>query len=258
MRILRKVFDFYINGSIHVAFAVYCLVEITFFSNDLNPIYYFSFCVFFGTALGYNFLKYYAVFRRGFYCSNKYFAILTISVLSVLGFLFFFYLLSYSIQKLILISGFFVLIYPLLRKYGWLKLFLVSFVVTFITVYIPFQTVKWVSLEFYVSFIQRFLILTSLLIPFEIMDSKTDAKTLNTLPQLFGIESTKMLGILLVIPFIILEFLKLHPSYLVLPIAIITVLFIHFTGLKRSKYYTSFWVESVPILWWLLLLLFQE
>jgi hypothetical protein len=131
----------------------------------------------------------------------------------------------------------------------------VSFVVTFITVYIPFQTVKWMPIEFYVSFIQRFLILTSLLIPFEIMDSKTDAKTLNTLPQLFGIESTKMLGILLVIPFIILEFLKFNPSYLVLPVGIITVTLINFTELYRNKFYTSFWVESVPIFWWLLLVL---
>jgi len=64
-----------------------------------------------------------------------------------------------------------------------------------------------------------------------------------------------MLGILLVIPFILLEFLKLHPSYLVLPIGIITVTFIDFTELKRNKYYTSFWVESVPIFWWLLLVL---
>jgi hypothetical protein len=129
-------------------------------------------------------------------------------------------------------------------------------VVTFITVYIPFQAIKWVPFELYISLIQRFFILTSLLIPFEIMDSKTDDRTLNTLPQLFGINSAKLFGILLVIPFIVLEFLKPDPSYLVLPVGIITVLSIDFTEWKRNKYYTSFWVESVPILWWLLLLVF--
>ncbi len=246
--------DFYIESSIHVAFAVYCLLEITVFSNHLNSIEYFSLCVFFGAVLGYNFLKYFDIFRRGFFHSNKYYAILAVYFLAGIGFLFSFYLLNYSVQKLILISGLFVLIYPFLRKYGWLKLFLVSFVVTFITVYIPFQTVEDLPLELYINLIQRFFILTSLLIPFEIMDSKTDDKDLNTLPQTFGINSTKMLGILLVIPFILLEFLKLHPSYLVLPIGIITVVFIDFTDLKRNKYYTSFWVESVPILWWLMLL----
>ena len=257
MRILRKVFDFYIKSSIHVAFAVYCLLEITVFSNRLNAIDYFSICVFFGTVLGYNFLKYFAVFKRGNFRSNTYFAILGVSFLAGIGFLISFYFLNYSIQKLILISGFLVLIYPFLRKYGWLKLFLVSFVVTFITVYIPFQTVKWLPIEFYLSLIQRFFLLTSLLIPFEIMDSKIDDKSLNTLPQLMGVDSTKLFGILLVIPFIVLEFLKLHPSYLVLPIGIITVTLINFTELDRNKYYTSFWVESVPVFWWFWLFFIQ-
>lgn len=255
MWILRKVFDFYIKSSIHVAFAVYCLLEITVYYNRLNSIDYFSICVFFGTVLGYNFLKYYVVFKKGFYRSNKYFAILVITVLAVLGFLFFFYLLRCKLQKLILISGFFVLVYPFLRKYGWLKLFLVSFTVTFITVYIPFQTEYYLPNEFYLSLVQRFLLLISLLIPFEIMDSKTDDKSLNTLPQVFGINRTKVFGILLVIPFIVLEFLKSKPSYLVFPVGIITATLIGFTEFKRNKYYTSFWVESVPVLWWLFFIL---
>lgn len=236
-----------------MAFAVYCLLEITVFSNRLNRIDYFSICVFFGTVLGYNFLKYFEVFSSGNFRSKKYISILVVTFLAGIGFLFSFFLLSHSIQRLILISGVFVLMYPFLRKYGWLKLFLVSFTVTFITVYIPFQAVKWLPIEFYISLIQRFFLLVGLLIPFEIMDSKTDDKSLNTLPQLFGINSTKLFGILLVIPFVILEFLKLYPSYFVLPVGIITVLFINFTTLDKNKYYTSFWVESVPIFWWLIL-----
>ena len=111
--------------------------------------------------------------------------------------------------------------------------------------------------DFYVSLMQRFFILTSLLIPFEIMDSKTDLETMNTLPQLLGINSSKIFGILLLIPFMVFEFLKPNPSYVVLLISIITAMFIKFTSLKRNQYYTSFWVESIPILWWVLLLLFQ-
>jgi len=37
-------------------------------------------------------------------------------------------------------------------------------------------------------------------------------------------------------------------------IAVITALFLAFANEKRSKYYTSFWVESVPIVWWLCVL----
>jgi UbiA prenyltransferase family len=257
MKFLKNAFDFYIQSSIHVAFAVYCLLKITVFSNQLPSMHYFSITVFFGTILGYNFLKYYAVFRRGFFRSNRYSAILIVSLLAGIGFLFSFWHLNLSIQKLLIVSGVFVLLYSLLRKYGWLKLFLVSFTVTFITVYIPFQSQKWLSSEFYISFVQRFLWLTSLLIPFEIMDTKTDETSLNTLPQLFGIEKVKLFGVLLIIPFVIFEFLKLHPSYLAIPMSLVTFFAILFTDFKRTKYYTSFWVESVPIFWWLILVLFK-
>jgi hypothetical protein len=47
----------------------------------------------------------------------------------------------------------------------------VSFVVTYITVYIPVVLNKPVILDCYISLLQRFFILSSLLIPFEIMDT---------------------------------------------------------------------------------------
>ena len=181
-------------------------------------------CVFFGTVIGYNFLKYYNVFWTGNFNSKKYYWILTVSILATVGFLFFFLWLKRGVQINLLISGVAVLVYPFLRKYGWLKLFLVSIVVTYVTVFIPFQNVKLLPIDFYVSLMQRFFILTSLLIPFE---------------------------------FMVFEFLKPNPSYVVLLISIITAMFIKFTSLKRNQYYTSFWVESIPILWLILLMVFQ-
>jgi hypothetical protein len=249
MQILKRLIDFYIQSSLHVGLAVMSLVYLTTFSSGMNKHIVYPSCVFFGTVLGYNFLKYHKVITKSNFISKKYYDILVINILASIGFLYFFLCLKQSIQWHILISGIFVLVYPFLRKYGWIKLFLVSFVVTYITVYIPYKFVKCLPLDFYVNLLQRFIIVTSLLIPFEIIDSKTDAITMNTLPQLFGINKTKVLGILLVIPFIVLEFLKQKADYWVIPIGIITILFINFTTLERSKYYTTFWVESVPILW---------
>ena len=214
-------------------------------------------CIFFGTILGYNFLKYFRVFYSRDFHRNRYNSILIISILAAIGFFFFFLGLNRSIQIHLLISGIAVLIYPLLRKFGWLKLFLVSIVVTYVTVYIPFQSINGLPLDFYICLIQRFLIVISLLIPFEILDSKTDAESMNTLPQLFGINRAKIFGILLLFPFMVLEFLKPNPSYIILPITIITGLFIQFTTLNRNQYYTSFWVESLPVFWLGLLILFQ-
>lgn len=256
MQILKRLLDFYIQSSIHVGLAVLCLVYVTVFSNDLVKHSLYPGCVFFGTIVGYNFLKYFEVFTKYNFYSKKVYGILGVSVLAIIGFFYFFLLLNTKVQNHILIAGLFVLMYPFLRKLGWLKLFLVSFVVTYVTVYIPYQNVKWLPIDYYVNLVQRFLIIISLLIPFEIIDSKTDSKTLNTLPQLFGINKAKVFGILLLIPFIVLEFLKHKADYLVIPIGIITVMFINFTTLERSKYYTYFWVESVPIFWWLTLLFF--
>ena len=256
MRILIKIFDFYIQSSIHVAIAVYCLLQITVVSNQQQLNNHYSFCVFFGTVLGYNFLKYFEYFRKSIVRNKKYYSIVGVTALAGIGFLFSFYYLQHSIQQLILISGLFVLIYPILRKLGWLKLFLVSFAVTFITVYIPFQNINYVPMELYLSAVQRFFILISLLVPFEIIDSKYDDKSLNTLPQLFCIKCTKLLGILMVIPFFILEFLKSQPSYVVLVIGIVVIILVTLTNINRNKYFTSFWVESVPIFWLILLILF--
>ena len=256
MSFLKQLFDFYIKSSLHVGLAVLSLVYVTAFSDDLYKDIVYPSCVFFGTVLGYNFLKYFYVFWSGNFNSKKHYWILTVSILAAIGFIFFFLWLKRGVQINLLISGVAVLVYPLLRKYGWLKLFLVSIVVTYVTVFIPFQNVKLLPIDFYVSLMQRFFILTSLLIPFEIMDSKTDLETMNTLPQLLGINSSKIFGIILLIPFMIFEFLKPNPSYVVLLISIITAMFIKFTSLKRNQYYTSFWVESIPILWLILLMVF--
>ena len=257
--LLKKLFDFYIWSSLHVGIAVSSLVCITIFSNDLSYQKTTSICIFFGTVLGYNFLKYFDVFRNGNFHSNKYYSILAISFISTLGFFFFFLELKSRIQISILVTGFFLLVYPFLRKYGWLKLFFVSFVVTSVTVYIPFQTVKWLPFDFYVSLPQRFFILSSLLIPFEIMDTKTDLQTLNTLPQLFGVRKAKQLGYGFIVIFLSLDFLNFRIQNFLIDavIAIVTVTFIRFTSLENDEYYTSFWVESVPIFWWVLLILFQ-
>jgi hypothetical protein len=256
MHFLKRLFDFYINSSVHVAIAVTCLVCITDFSNDLSKHIVYPITVFFATIIAYNFLKYYGIFFKSKGHYKKYYAILIVSLISCVGFLFTFLMLKRITQIPILIAGLLVLIYPFLRKYGWLKIFLVSFVVTIISVYIPFILVKPILSDYYISLIQRFFILISLLIPFEILDSKTDAISLQTLPQKFGIKTAKLFGILLVFPFILFEFLKVNYSFIVLPIGIITVLFIYFSSLERNKYYTSFWVESIPIFWLLLLVVF--
>jgi hypothetical protein len=51
--------------------------------------------------------------------------------------------------------------------------------------------------------------------------------------------------------------LLLFSFILKISIAIVIALFLAFANENRSKYYTSFWVESIPVLWWVCFLFFK-
>ncbi len=257
MRIWRTLFNFYIDASVHVALAIMCLVYVTDFTNGICKHIVYPTCVFFGTIVAYNFLKYVELIAIKKILTQKTMAVIGFTLVSFLAFLFFFFWLKRCIQIQIVVAALLVLVYPFLRKHGWLKLFLVSLVITMVTVYIPFYLKKPIVMDYYITLIQRFLFVVSLMIPFEIYDSQFDGEQLNTFPQRFGIRNSKLFGIALLVPFIVMEFLKENASLTVVPIGLLTVLAIHFTELKRNRYYTSFWVESIPILWLGLVFLFR-
>jgi hypothetical protein len=103
--------------------------------------------------------------------------------------------------------------------------------------------------------LQRFFLIFPLILIFEIIDLKTDDPHLKTVPQQMGVKNTKILGFVLLIIFCGLglfngnfQFLELLLNFV---IAIVIAIFLYFSNENCSKYYTSFWVESVPILWWL-------
>ena len=253
MRFFRRLIDFYINASLHIGLAVLALTSISESALTIPNQENLLLTIFFGTIFGYNALKYFDLFSSDISWLSKHHDISIVGVIAFFGAFFFYFSLPMKTQLCFLAIGFVIAAYPFLRKFGLIKMFLVSFCITTITVYIPTVNDQQFTADCFFTFIQRFFIVISLLIPFEISDSKTDHPSLQTLPQQFGIRPTKIFGMLLVIPFLLLEFFKTNPSYSVLIVSIITVLFIHFSSIHKSKYYTSFWVESVPIFWWLLL-----
>ncbi|MBN8565935.1 MAG: hypothetical protein J0M25_04255 [Flavobacteriales bacterium] len=253
MKFFKNIFDFYIQSSLHVAFAIFALLHVTEVSLELTRNKNLECIIFFGTIVGYNFLKYFEAFQKGKYDFNKNRYVIGLTFLSIIAVIFFFLQLKIETQIFFIKIGLLVALYPFLRKFGFWKLFLVSFCVTTITVYAPILQQVFLSNNEKIILLQRFLIVISLMIPFEILDSQTDDDSMKTLPQRFGIFKTKLFGIVLLLPFIMLEFFKGKMEISTLAIAIITALFIVFTTFKRDKYYTSFWVESVPIIWLVLL-----
>ncbi len=106
---------------------------------------------------------------------------------------------------------------------------------------------------------QRFILIFVLILIFEIIDLRLDDPHLKTVPQQIGVVKTKQVGVTLMVLFVLLEFLssdfKIEFFALKSALAITTILFLLFSNENRSRYYASFWVESIPIFWWLVVVI---
>ena len=247
MLAFRKIVDFYIQSSIHVGFAVFCLVQLS-----VQQWSSYSFLVLFGTIVGYNFLKYSKWFFTHQFFQIQYIGILVVTLISAIGFSWFFLQQDATVQLNLILAFGLVVLYPFVRKIGWLKPFYVSFVVSYITLFVPLKS----DVDVIVLFVQRFLLLSSVMIPFEILDSSKDAVAMKTLPHCFGIARTKQIGYVLVGLFLTISIFLLNNIYFFVFDALSSLIAIYFSTEKRSWYYTSFWVESLPI-FWLVVLLFS-
>jgi hypothetical protein len=254
-------FKIYIGSSLHVAFAVCALVGITANEFDIKILKYFYFFIFFSTISGYNFVKFVSIYK-----SSKHEISLSLKVIqriSVIAALFFYFQLSEVSLVFILFLAILTFLYanPLhknknLRNLTGLKISIVSLVWASTTLILPIlnENIQLLNKNVWLSFIQRFLFVFILTLPFEIRDLKFDDSALETLPQRVGVYKTKLIGTFLLIVVLILEFFKdeidkyyLFSLALILPILF---LFLLFSKKNEPKYYSSFWVESIPIVWY--------
>jgi hypothetical protein len=278
-----KIFDFFLKSSIWVAFAVCALTEITCMNFELKtdrPLLGF---VFFATIFGYNFIKYFEKehlsvqhskilklsFRKAvlkfkhlhtkekvtflmsafcaIFCAILLFKLTTETklLLCVPALLSFFYAVSFKEKTLRSTSG--------------LKIYVVGIVWAIVTVILPISEASInMNYDIWITFTQRVVFVIVLILPFEIRDLKVDKDSLGTLPQKIGVGKTKVVGVLLLLVFLFLEFFKndvLGINQIIIPLVfVVTLFFLVSSSVKQSKYYASFFVEGIPLLWLLLLL----
>ena len=268
MKIFRKIFDFYIDGSIHVALSCFALVKITQHYFNISKDFQIAYFAFFGAIVGYNFVKYEALARANkAKMKNKLKAIAVLVFLSLIVVGFYFFQLQRITQFISIAFLVLTLLYTLpffpnrknARNWAGIKIYIVALCWVGVTVVLPvLNTGIPITSDFYLKCIQRFILIFVLILIFEIIDLAKDDPHLKTVPQQVGVKRTKQIGFLLLALFFGLNFfsfiIDVNFEYSSLIIAIVTALFLAFANEKRSKYYTSFWVESVPILWWLMLL----
>jgi len=274
MKALRQIFDFYINSSIHVSLAVVSLSWLTLLEfhaiNDKSILYF----IFFASVTGYNFVKYFGLAK--FHHRSLANWLKFIQIFSLICFvLMCYYAFQIHIKTFIYLFGLglitFLYAIPFiprhflfdekqnLRSVGGLKIYVIALVWTGVTVIIPLiNNGANISEDVYLTAIQRFIFVIVLTLPFEIRDLKFDNLKLATIPQKIGERRTKIIGVILLVIFYVLEYFKtevvLKGHLVLLIITLITFFLLVKANLNQGKYYSGFWVEGIPLLWLLLAL----
>lgn len=272
MALLKRLFDFYLQSSLHVALAVYALVRITEIIFHLLPDPYMAGFGFFGTVVGYNFVKYDALARsKKLTMALRLKVFIAISILAFGGAVVCFLKLQLITQ---IVSGICLLITALYtlpffpnktnaRSWSGLKIYIVALCWVGVTVVLPVvNSGMGFTPDFYIVSVKRFILVVVLLFIFEIIDLAWDDPHLKTVPQQIGVKNTKKLGIFLLIVFLLLELFQMGesiPRFVASVIVIfVTSGFLYFAHAQRSRYYTSFWAEAIPVLWWVLLSVLEQ
>ena len=140
-----------------------------------------------------------------------------------------------------------------LRELKYLKIFLVSFSWSCLSVVSPIVINNFYDYEIYfiiILLIRNFIMVLILIIPFEIRDLYYDKKTLGTITQTIGIKKSKIVSYFLILInlYIVLKNAITIDSTIswLIGFVLITTLTILSTP-KRKKYFYSLLVESIPI-----------
>ena len=99
--------------------------------------------------------------------------------------------------------------------------------------------------------LQRYLFVLVATLPFEIRDLKLDDPKLSTWPQKLGVQKTQTLGVVLLLLFVFLEVYFFFSNHIgsALFITLLLMVLVVKSNEDQTKYFSSFWVESIPIFW---------
>jgi len=126
------------------------------------------------------------------------------------------------------------------------------------TVLLPIMAVgRVITWDVGVEILQRFILVLVLLMPFEIRDLKYDSPELKTILQRYGTTRTKDIAIIGALMFFLLTFLKKEVDVMEVVgkgiFFLVLAMLLLLTKREQSRYFASFWVEALPIFWWIVM-----
>lgn len=262
MSVLRLLLNFYLESSIHVALAVLSFTLMSYYGFNLKVDTAVLGFVFFGTITGYNLVKYAPIAGLYHRSLTRHLKVIQIfSGFAFIGMLYFFSEISNTLKMVSVALAMLTVLYALpfyrsksLRNLSGIKIYIVALVWAGVTVILPYSEYgKAMPTTLLVAFIQRFLWVIALTLPFEVRDLAFDRRELGTIPQKLGINKTKVLGIGLLMLIILLGSIvpTQDTAYFgsKLFFILLTGVMLLLARTNRSRWYTAFWVEAIPIFW---------
>ncbi len=272
MTLFDKIFRFYVKGSLHTALAVAAFSGVTlhFYAPGVSTaqILHLSFFMFTGTVTGYNFIRFGNYFgQREKSKSARLKAIILVTLLCAIAFAYFAFQMPWQVLASTALFGVLTIMYALplanktLRSITGLKIIVIAVVWAGVTVIIPAQYIQVFNTDIVLEFIQRLLFVIALTIPFEIRDLRGDLRKITTIAHVLGPKNTRYAGLMLLFFVLALDMLKTAPQpshrLILVGVCLLTLMCIMRSTTTQRAYFASFWVEGIPILWLVLLLLFN-
>ena len=242
------------------------LSHLTILKTNFSVDFFFLFVLFFATVFGYNFVKYFGLAKFHYRSlTTKLKEIQILSILCVFGFTICFFQLKSNVQWSLLFLGIITFFYAMplkwfsnnsLRKISGLKIYIIAFVWAITTVLLPQLHGGLEVFELnYIWATERFVFIFVLMLPFEIRDMNFDDLKLSTIPQKIGLFNTKKLAYFGILALIFFLFYNNTSKAEIISTSIMLMIlsvFIAKSHPQNSFYFTAFWVESLPIIWWLM------
>ncbi len=266
-----------IQSNILVALSAGALTKISLlkFRSDTDLIPLFVVCA---TVLAYNYIRMNELteerlnWYREWYDKNKS-LFYAVNVVAVIGLTVSWLLIPLKWYAILTIIPFLILTFlyvkptiiksnlTALRAVPFLKILNISFCWAGVTVLFPlFQEFGRIDELVWIEFFERFLFVFALTIPFDVRDVKIDSESMQTIPQVIGVQWSKRLAILFLLLILILDNSFFETWHFQTNKTVILFVFLSFLIVKttpeKSRFHTSFWVEGVPILWLLIILYF--
>ena len=255
-----------IYSNFFVSLCTFCLCLSTAILFSVN-CYRVCFFVFFATFSTYNFQRIFTeknyISKRGVYIKKNKKILIFISLISLFFCLNLFLKFNFLTQLIMCLSAIICFLYPFyLRRVPYLKIFLISLlwsITTVLAVIIEENIV--LNIEVFSHFLSRFLFVFAITIPFDIRDIKKDTSTILTLPILFGEKKVKIISFLAIFLFLLNTTLQFQLNIINLKtlislsfLILIMALMIYRSGSSKNEYYFSFWLESLSIVFLLVIL----